>query len=63
MSFGKKNTLREIYDFLHLKEVNCIEPENLTESILKDRINEFINQWNEKNENIKVMKKLKELTK
>ena len=59
----QKNTLREIYDFLHLKEVNCIEPENLTESILKDRINEFINQWNENNENVKVMKKLKELTK
>jgi hypothetical protein len=36
---------------LRLKEVNCIEPEVLAESILKNRIDAFINQWNEYKEN------------
>jgi hypothetical protein len=51
---------------LRLKEVNCIEPEVLAESILKNRIDAFINQWNEykeNEENIKLLEKLKELTK
>ncbi|MEK7400438.1 MAG: CfrBI family restriction endonuclease [Candidatus Poribacteria bacterium] len=65
VEFRQENTLHEIYDFLRLKEVNCIEPEVLTESILEGRIDAFINQWNEykeNEENIKLLEKLKELT-
>jgi hypothetical protein len=61
----QENTLLKIFDFLRSKEVNCIEPEFLTESILKNRIDVLINQWNEYKENmenIKLLEKLKELT-
>ncbi|HGJ67499.1 TPA: CfrBI family restriction endonuclease [bacterium] len=63
IEFRQENALDEIYDFLCSKDINCSKPEGLSESILKDQIIEFIEQWNENTENIKVMKKLKELTK
>lgn len=63
VEFRQENALREIYNFLLLKEVSCTEPEILTESILKDQIIDLVNQWNENNENVKIMKKLKDLTK
>jgi len=61
----KERSLREIYDFLRMRKVNCTEPEVFTEPMLKNQIDVLINQWDEdkiNKENIKLLEKLKELT-
>jgi hypothetical protein len=63
IEFRQKEALKELYEFLKSKKVNCIKPEFLSEKQLKSKIIEFINQWNEKDEGLKIVKKLKELTK
>ncbi|MBL7131578.1 MAG: CfrBI family restriction endonuclease [Candidatus Omnitrophica bacterium] len=62
IEFRQERALKELYEFLRLKNVNCKKPEVLSERKLKSRVIEIINQWNEKSEGIKVVKKLKELT-
>jgi len=65
VEFRQENTLYNIYNFLCLKEVDCKEPEVLTENVLRNRIDLLIDQWNEYKENIeniKLLEKLKELT-
>lgn len=62
IEFRQKDSLREIYNFFKSKNVNCVEPETLSEDLLKKRIIEIINQWDEKNESMKIVRKLKEIT-
>lgn len=63
VEFRQENALQELYKFLKSKNVNCQEPESLSEKQLKSQIIEIINEWNEESEELKVVKKLKELTK
>lgn len=63
IEFRQEEALKELYEFLRSKNINCKEPEILSEKQLKSKIIEILNQWNEENEGLKVVKKLKELTK
>lgn len=56
-------TLKQIYDFFKSKNVNCQEPKIYSEDELKIKIIEIIKLWNSENEELKVLKKMKELTK
>lgn len=63
VEFRQENSLQELYEFLKSKNVICNKPEILSEEQLKSRIIKTINEWNEESEGLKVVKKLKELTK
>lgn len=63
IEFRQENALNELYRFLQSKNVVCERPKPLSENQLKSAIVKIINQWNEKNEGLKVVRKLKELTK
>lgn len=63
VEFRQERALGELHEFLKSKNVNSKAPESLSDERLKSRIVEIINQWNEENEGLKVIKKLKELTK
>lgn len=62
IEFRQKDSLKEIYNFFKSKNVICVEPERLSNDVLKKRIVGIINEWNEKNESIKIIRKLKEMT-
>jgi len=63
IEFRQKKALHELHDFLSSRNINCKKPKEISEEKLKVKITEIINQWNEENEGVKVVKKLKELTK
>ncbi len=63
IEFRQKNSLKELYGFLLSKNVACKEPAKLSEKQLKKEIHEIIAQWDEKTEDLRLIKKLKELTK
>lgn len=63
IEFRQENALQELYEFLKAKNVVCGKPKSLSANQLKSQIVEIVNQWNEENEGLKVVKKLKELTK
>lgn len=56
------NSLTEIYDFFTSKEIQCSKPKQMTEKELKQEIEKIVKQWKYDDEEIKMMKKLKELT-
>lgn len=63
IEFRQENALQELYEFLKSRNVLCEKPKPLSEKELKSEIIRIVNQWNEESEGIKVVKKLKELTK
>lgn len=63
IEFRQRDALMELYKFFKAKNVNCKKPEILSGAQLRSRIIELLNRWNERNEGLKVVMKLKELTK
>ena len=63
IEFRQENALQELYEFLKSKNVVCEKPKPLSATQLRSQIVEIVNQWNEENEGLKVVRKLKELTK
>jgi len=63
IEFRQENALNELFGFLQSKNVVCEKPKPLSGSQLKSTIVDIVNQWNEENEGLKVVRKLKELTK
>lgn len=63
IEFRQKDVLKEIYEFLKLKDVNCQEPKPLSEEQLKLQIFEIIKEWDAEKESLEVLRKLKKLTK
>lgn len=63
VEFRQKNALKELYAFLKSKNVECSMPEPMSEEELRAKIKEVVEEWNEDQEEVKVVKKLKELTK
>lgn len=63
IEFRQENALQELYEFLKSRNVACEKPKSLSANQLKSQIVEIVNQWNEENEGLKVVRKLKELTK
>ena len=66
IEFRQKAALNELYDFLCSKNVSCEKPKSLVKNQLKSAIIKIIKQWNEEHaeeEGLKVVRKLKELTK
>jgi hypothetical protein len=63
IEFRQENSLKELYKFLKSKDVNCIKPNKLVGGQLKDKIKGILNQWNDRDESLKVLKKVKELIK
>jgi len=63
IEFRQENPLMEIYNFLTSKNVNCSPPEKMTSKQLEDRIEKMIEGWRESEEEIRILKKLKEWTK
>jgi len=63
IEFRQENPLKEIYKFFSSRNVNCIEPEDMTSEELKEKIEQIIKEWKEREEKYKILKKLKELTK
>jgi len=63
IEFRQENSLMEIYKFLAAKNVNCSPPEKRTPEWLEEIINQIMEEWNESNEGLKIIKTLKELTK
>ena len=63
IEFRQKNTLMEIYKFFIAKNVNCSPPEEMTSEQLEESIHQIMEEWNESNEGLKIIKTLKELTK
>ena len=63
IEFRQEKPLVEIYNFLTSKNVNCSPPEKMTSKQLEDRIEKIIGEWRESREELRIVKKLKELTK
>lgn len=63
IEFRQENALQELYEFLKSKDVVCEKPKSLSPNQLKSQIVKIVNQWNEENEGLKVVRKLRELTK
>jgi len=63
IEFRQENALQELYEFLKSKNVLCEKPKSLSAKQLKSQVVKIVNQWNEENEGLKVVRKLKELTK
>lgn len=63
IEFRQKDALGKLYKFLQSRNVKCEKPESLSQDQLRSEITKNIHQWNEKNEGLKVVRKLKELTK
>ena len=63
IEFRQENALGELYKFLQSKNVKCERPKLLSGSQLKSEITKIVHQWNEESEGLKVVRKLKELTK
>jgi hypothetical protein len=52
----------EIYNFFILKNVSCSLPKEMTSKQLESKINEIIDEWRESKEELRIIKKMKELT-
>lgn len=63
IEFRQENPLMEIYEFFKSKNVNCSRPEKITLKELEDKINGIITEWREEQEDLTIIKKLKEWTK
>lgn len=63
VEFRQENPLLEIHNFFKSKNVECSPPEEMTPKELEDRINGIITEWREEQEDLTVIKKLKEWTK
>lgn len=63
IEFRQENPLMKIYNFFISKNVNCQEPKNLTLKQLANEITRIIIKWRESKEELRIIKKLKELTK
>jgi len=63
VEFRQEHALNELYEFLRSKNVACEKPKSLTQPQLKTQIAKIVEQWNEESEGLKVVRKLKELTK
>ncbi len=63
VEFRQENALAELYEFLQSKNIACKKPRSLFGNKLKLEIIKIVNQWNEENEGLRIVKKLKELTK
>ncbi|PIP12360.1 MAG: hypothetical protein COX49_06070 [bacterium (Candidatus Stahlbacteria) CG23_combo_of_CG06-09_8_20_14_all_40_9] len=63
IEFRQENPLMEIYKFFTSKNVKCSPPESTTTKQLEGMINEIIDRWRESKEELRIVKKLKELTK
>jgi hypothetical protein len=59
IEFRQEKSLDKLYKFLQSKKVECKKPQKIS----KDKIIKIVNQWNEENEELKVVRKIKELTK
>jgi hypothetical protein len=62
IEFRQENSLMEMYNFFILKNVNCSPPKEMTSKQLENKINEIIGEWRESKEELRIIKKLKELT-
>lgn len=63
IEFRQEDALGEIYKFLQSRDVKCEKPKPLSQDQLRSEIIKIVQQWNEENEGLKVVRKLKELTK
>lgn len=63
IEFRQRDSLKVLYRYFMSKNVNCKEPRSLSEQEMKQVVKHIITQWDEKTEGLKVVKKLKELTK
>lgn len=63
IEFRQENPLLEIYKFFKSKNVDCSQPEKMTPKELEDKIHGIITEWREEQEDLTVIKKLKEWTK
>lgn len=63
IEFRQKDALGKLYKFLQSRNVKCEKPKSLSQDQLRSEITKNIHQWNEKNEGLKVVRKLKDLTK
>ncbi len=63
IEFRQENPLLDIYKFFKSKNVDCSPPEDMTLKELEEKINKIIQEWKEENEDLKMIKKLKEWTK
>ena len=62
VEFRQKKAVFELYRFLRSKNVSCKKPALLSETQLRHKIADIVNQWNEKDEALRVVRKLKKLT-
>ena len=63
IEFRQENSLMEIYKFFISKSVNCSPPEEITSDQLGDKIKQITEELRDSKEGLKIIKKLKELTK
>ncbi|MBA7467683.1 hypothetical protein ES707_02904 [subsurface metagenome] len=63
IEFRQKNSLLQIYKFFSSKNVNCNPPEKMAPKQLQDKIDEIIDEWRQSQEELTLLKKLKDLTK
>ena len=62
IEFRQEKPLTEIYKFLTLKNVNCSPPGEMTSKQLENKIEKIIEEWRESEEELRIIKKLKEWT-
>lgn len=53
----------EIFEFFTTKRVSCSPPDEMTSEQLEERISQVLDEWRESEEELRIIKKLKELTK
>ncbi|MGB9934195.1 CfrBI family restriction endonuclease [Thermodesulfovibrio yellowstonii] len=63
IEFRQKNPLFKIYEFFSSNGVSCNKPEEMSAEELEKSINKIIREWREEQEDLKIVKKLKEWTK
>ncbi|HDN68059.1 MAG TPA: CfrBI family restriction endonuclease [Methanomicrobia archaeon] len=62
IEFRQEESLEEIYGFFASKGVSCSPPEEMSSKQLEEKISQILGQWRESEEELRVLKKLKELT-
>ncbi|RJS73285.1 CfrBI family restriction endonuclease [Methanophagales archaeon] len=63
IEFRQEKSLIEIYEFFTTKRVSCSPPDEMTSEQLEERISQILDEWRESEEELRIIKKLKELTK
>jgi len=63
IEFRQEESLMEIYGFFASKKVNCSLPEEMSSKQLEEKISHILDEWRESEEELRIIKKLKELTK